>query len=90
MNRNTIILSVLSALYGLTVYGFLGLYPTFLRDVMKFTPAEVGGIMPFFGLGSLTAFFAGQLGDRFPTKDRPGQLPRSCSWSWDFSCICRA
>ena len=35
---------------------------------MKLTPAAVGGIMPFFGLGSLTAFFAGQLGDRFPTK----------------------
>ena len=35
---------------------------------MKLTPAEVGGIMPFFGLGSLTAYFAGQLGDRFPTK----------------------
>jgi len=68
MNRNTIIFSVLSALYGLTVYGFLGLYPTFLRDVLKLTPAEVGGIMPFFGLGSLTAFFAGQLGDRVPTK----------------------
>jgi DHA1 family inner membrane transport protein len=68
MNRNTIILSILSALYGLTVYGFLGLYPTFLRDVLKMTPAEVGGIMPFFGLGTLTSFFAGQLGDRFPTK----------------------
>jgi DHA1 family inner membrane transport protein len=68
MNRNTIIFSVLSALYGLTVYGFLGLYPTFLRDVLKFTPAEVGGIMPFFGLGSLAAFFGGQLGDRFSTK----------------------
>jgi len=68
MNRNTILFSVMSALYGLTVYGFLGLYPTFLRDVMKLTPAEVGGIMPFFGLGSLTAYFAGQLGDRFPTK----------------------
>src|SRR3954466_6583444 len=68
LNRNTIVLSVLSALYGLTVYGFLGLYPTFLRDVLKLTPAQVGGIMPFFGLGSLTAFFAGQLGDRFPTK----------------------
>ena len=68
MNRNTIIFSMLSVLYGLTVYGFLGLYPTFLRDVMKLTPAAVGGIMPFFGLGSLTAFFAGQLGDRFPTK----------------------
>jgi MFS transporter, DHA1 family, inner membrane transport protein len=68
LNRNTIILSLLSTLYGLTVYGFLGLYPTFLRDVLKLTPAEVGGIMLFFGLGSLTAFFAGQLGDRFPAK----------------------
>jgi predicted MFS family arabinose efflux permease len=68
MNRNTIVFSLLSALYGLTVYGFLGLYPTFLRDVLKFTPAQVGGIMPFFGLGSLTSFFAGQLGDRFPVK----------------------
>jgi DHA1 family inner membrane transport protein len=68
MNRNTIIFSVLSALYGLVVYGFLGLYPTFLRDVLKLTPAEVGGIMPFFGLGTLTSFFAGQLGDRFPAK----------------------
>ena len=68
MNRNTIIFSVLSALYGLVVYGFLGLYPTFLRDVLKLTPAEVGGIMPFFGLGTLTSFFAGQLGDRFPPK----------------------
>jgi len=68
MNRNTIIFSILSALYGLTVYGFLGLYPTFLRDVLKLTPAEVGGIMLFFGLGSLMAFFGGQLGDRFSTK----------------------
>jgi predicted MFS family arabinose efflux permease len=68
MNRNTLIFCVLSVLYGLTVYGWLGLYPTFLRDVLHLTPAEVGGVMPFFGLGSLTAFFAGQLGDRFPTK----------------------
>jgi len=68
LNRNTIIFSILSVLYGLTVYGYLGLYPTFLRDVLQLTPAEVGSIMPFFGLGSLTAFFAGQIGDKFPTK----------------------
>jgi DHA1 family inner membrane transport protein len=68
LNRNTIVYSVLSVLYGLTVYGFLGLYPIFLREVLKLTPAQVGGIMPFFGLGSLTSFFAGQLGDRFPAK----------------------
>jgi MFS transporter, DHA1 family, inner membrane transport protein len=68
MNRNTIALSLMSALYGLVVYGFLGLYPTFLRDVLQYPPAEVGGIMLFFGLGTLTSFWAGQLGDKFPTK----------------------
>ena len=68
MNRNTIVFSLMSALYGLVVYGFLGLYPTFLRDVLQYPPAEVGGIMLFFGLGTLTSFWAGQLGDRFPTK----------------------
>lgn len=68
MNRNTILLSVMSALYGLTVYGFLGLYPTFLREVLSLTPAQVGGIMPFFGLGTLGSFFGGQLGDKFPLK----------------------
>jgi len=68
LNRNTIIFSVLSVLYGLVVYGYLGLYPTFLREVLKLTPAEVGSVMLFFGLGSLTAFFAGQIGDRYPTK----------------------
>lgn len=68
INRNTIIFTILSALYGLTIYGFLGLYPTFMIDVLHLTPAEVGGVMLFFGLGSLTAFFGGQLGDRFSTK----------------------
>ena len=68
MNRNTLIFSAVSAVYGMIVYGFLGLYPTFLRDVQQFTPAQVGGIMPFFGLGTLTSFWAGQLGDRFPAK----------------------
>ncbi len=68
LNHNTILFSVLSVLYGLTIYGYLGLYPTFLREVMKFTPAQAGGVVSFFGLGSLASFFAGQLGDRFPTK----------------------
>ena len=68
INHNTMILTVLSALYGITVYGFLGLYPTFMVDIVHFTHAQVGGVMKFFGLGSLTAFFGGMLGDRFPAK----------------------
>jgi predicted MFS family arabinose efflux permease len=67
-NHNTIIFAVLSALYGVTIYGFLGLYPTFMVDVLNLEHSDVGGIMKFFGLGSLLAFFGGKLGDRYPTK----------------------
>ncbi|MDP9083288.1 MAG: MFS transporter [Pseudomonadota bacterium] len=68
LNRNTIILTALSVMYGLAVYGFLGLYPTFLRESLHFTPAEAGAMLKFFGLGSLLAYFAGMLGDRLSPK----------------------
>ncbi len=67
-NHNTIIFVVLSALYGVIIYGFLGLYPTFMVDVLSLEHSDVGGVMKFFGLGSLLAFFGGKLGDRYPTK----------------------
>jgi predicted MFS family arabinose efflux permease len=67
-NRNTLILTVLSIIYGLAVYGFLGLYPTFLRESLHFTPAQAGATLKFFGLGSLLAYFAGVLGDRLSPK----------------------
>ena len=67
-NRNTIILTILSVIYGLGVYGFLGLYPTFLRESLQFTPAEAGQLLRWFGFGSLLAYFGGMLGDRLPTK----------------------
>ena len=67
-NRNTIILTILSAIYGLAAYGFLGLYPTFLREGMHYTPAQAGSVIGFFGLGSLAAMIGGWLGDRFSPR----------------------
>jgi MFS family permease len=67
-NRNTIILTILSIIYGLAVYGFLGLYPTFLREQMHYAPAQAGTVIGFFGLGSLASLFGGWLGDRFSPK----------------------
>lgn len=68
LNRNTVILTILSVIYGLAVYGFLGLYPTFLRESLHFTPAGAGAMLKYFGLGSLLAYFAGLLGDRLSPK----------------------
>lgn len=67
-NRNTIILTVLSVIYGLAAYGFLGLYPTFLRESLHLTPAQAGAVIKFFGAGSLLAYIGGMLGDRFSPK----------------------
>jgi DHA1 family inner membrane transport protein len=64
-NRNTILLSIMSALYGMVIYGFLGTYPSYMREVLELTAADAGAVMLWFGVGGLTAFFGGKLGDHF-------------------------
>lgn len=68
MNRNTIILTILSVIHGLSMYGFLGLYPTFLRENLHYSPAAAGTVIGFFGIGALTSIMGGWLGDRFSPK----------------------
>ena len=67
-NRNTIILAVMSALYGMVIYGYLGTYPSFLRTVAGFTSSQVGNAVLWFGIGGLSSYYGGKLGDRFTTK----------------------
>jgi len=67
-NRNTIILAILSVIHGLSMYGFLGLYPTFLREVLHYTPADAGKVIGFFGVGALASIPCGWIGDRYSPK----------------------
>ena len=67
-NRNTIILIVLSVIYGLNVYGFIGSYPTFLRLTENYDIASAGSMIAWFGFGSLLSIFGGMLGDKFSVK----------------------
>jgi MFS transporter, DHA1 family, inner membrane transport protein len=67
-NRNTFLLVVLSCIAGLAAYGFIGMYPTYLREQLHFTPADTGTIMSIFGLGALASVGGGFLGDRFPIR----------------------
>jgi DHA1 family inner membrane transport protein len=64
MNRNTVLLTAISLLYGLVLYGFLGMYPTFLREALHYAPAAAGSVTSFFGLGALLSIAGGWLGDR--------------------------
>ncbi|WP_315834741.1 MFS transporter [Bradyrhizobium prioriisuperbiae] len=67
-NRNTVILTILSLIGGLIIYGYLGMYPTFLREQLHFSPADTGRIMSIYGIGVLCSLIGGWLGDRFSQR----------------------
>jgi DHA1 family inner membrane transport protein len=67
-NRNTVILALLSVLFGLALYGYLGMYPTFLREALHYPPPDAGKVMSIYGLGVLVSLFTGWLGDQFSPR----------------------
>jgi len=67
-NRNTVVLVLLSCLAGLAIFGFLGMYPTYLREELHFTPSDTGKVMSIYGLGVLLSVGGGLLGDGFPMR----------------------
>lgn len=67
-NRNTVILTVLSLIHGLSMYGFLGLYPLFLRESLHYAPDDAGKVIGFFGIGALASIPCGWIGDRFSPR----------------------
>jgi MFS transporter, DHA1 family, inner membrane transport protein len=67
-NLNTTVLAILSVLFGLALYGYLGMYPTFLREHLHYAPSDAGRVMSFYGLGVLVSLFTGWLGDRFSPR----------------------
>ena len=68
LNRNTVILTLLSIIHGLSMYGFLGMFPTFLRENLHYSPQLAGTVISFYGLGALLSVPGGWLGDRFPAR----------------------
>jgi predicted MFS family arabinose efflux permease len=50
------------------MYGFLGLYPTFLRETLHYSPVDAGKVIGFFGVGALASIPCGWIGDRYSPK----------------------
>ena len=67
-NLNTCVLVILSIIFGLALYGYLGMYPTFLREHLHYAPADAGRVMSIYGLGVLVSVVSGWLGDRFSPR----------------------
>jgi MFS transporter, DHA1 family, inner membrane transport protein len=65
MSSSTWLLMGASALAGLSIYGYLGLYPTFLRLHLGFTSQQAALASSFYGLGAFVSLLGGWLGDRF-------------------------
>jgi predicted MFS family arabinose efflux permease len=68
LNRNTVLLTAMSLIGGLVIYGYLGMYPTFLREGLGYTPAAAGTVMGIYGMGALASIAGGWLGDRYSPR----------------------
>jgi sugar phosphate permease len=64
-SKTPMTLAIATAFAGLSIYGYLGLYPTYLREALGFTPKEAGLAVSFYGFGALLSLFGGWLGDRY-------------------------
>jgi MFS family permease len=68
LNRNTVILTVLSVIGGLVLFGFTGMYPLYLREGLHYTPKAAGFVASFYGAGALLSILGGWLGDQFSPR----------------------
>ncbi len=69
LNHNSVLLCIIAALGGLALFGYLGLYPTFLQTQLHLTLNQAGLAASMYGIGSLVASVpAGLLGDRVGNK----------------------
>jgi MFS family permease len=65
LNRNLVLLAIANVTLGLLNYGYLGLYPTFLKSVLHFSVGTAAVAQSLYGVGAFTGIVAGYLADRF-------------------------
>jgi MFS family permease len=67
-NRNTILITLASVAGGLAAYGYLGLYPTYLRTELHFAIEDAGAAASMYGAGATMGIVCGYLADRVNQK----------------------
>jgi DHA1 family inner membrane transport protein len=63
-NTKTVALGFAAVCSGVAVFGFSGLYPTYLRSALGFSPQQAALVMSAIGVGGFLAPLGGWLGDR--------------------------
>ena len=67
-HRNTLLLASASIFGGLASYGYLGLYPTFLRGELHFSISDAAAAASMYGAGGLFGLLCGYMADRTNQK----------------------
>jgi MFS family permease len=67
-NRNVLLLMLAAVVVGMSMYGYIGLYPTFLEDKLGFGTGQASLAASMFGLGAILGIPAGWLGDRLDQR----------------------
>ena len=67
-NRNTVLLSLAAVAVGISMYGYIGLYPTYLVSQLHLSSGQASVAASMFGLGALLGIPAGWLGDRLDPR----------------------
>lgn len=82
-NKNMVLLGTTALAVGLAMYGYLGLYPTFLQEQLGLAAGQAGLAASMFGLGALVGLPAGFLGDRLNQRwVLIGALLAGCVVGW--------
>ena len=63
-NRNSLAIAAAAGCGSIALYGFLGLYPTFLTTQLGVSTGESAVALSFVGLGGLAGLLGGWIGDR--------------------------
>ena len=67
-NRNTLLIAVTNVMLGTITNGYTGLYPTFARTHLHFTPMQAGTAFSMYGFGCMFGWLAGFIGDKIGTR----------------------
>ena len=67
-NRNSILCTISIPFMGLVMFGYMGLYPTFLIKALGFAPKVAAVAFSCYGLGCMCGIVGGWVGDRTSTR----------------------
>lgn len=67
-NRNSILCTMSIPFLGCMMFGYIGLYPTFLMKELHFAPTVAATAFSLYGIGCMFSMVGGWLGDRLSTR----------------------